>query len=301
MAETSDLTAPDGAPAPLVVDRPGWISANVDSFRALLDPVVDKLRRQRKSDQPGATATAIGGKVTGAEMGGLLAFLSSKVLGQYDLAPGGTPRLLLVAPNIVATERRSRSTRTTSAAGSPCTRRPTGCSSRPCRGCASTGQPDRRGSPSTSRRPRRTSPDGSSSSAGTSPTCSPRRGHRLTLRDPRAEGPHRPDDRRDVAPRGPRRRRDGRRRAPRHPQRRRDPPQVRPAPQRRGRCRPPAAQAARPRGQDAAVPRRCDLRSRPSWTRSAATASTPCGPRPRRCPDPKRSSSPAAWVRRVHG
>ncbi len=105
VTETSDLHAPDGAPAPLVVDRPGWISANVDSFRALLDPVVDKLAAKGTSS-PGPAAAAIGGKVTGAEMGGLLAFLSSKVLGQYDLAPGGTPRLLLVAPNIVATERK---------------------------------------------------------------------------------------------------------------------------------------------------------------------------------------------------
>lgn len=105
VAETSDLQAPEGAPSALVVDRPGWISANVDSFRALLDPVVDKLAAKGKSS-PGAAAAAIGGKVTGAEMGGLLAFLSSKVLGQYDLAPGGTPRLLLVAPNIVATERK---------------------------------------------------------------------------------------------------------------------------------------------------------------------------------------------------
>ena len=106
VAETSGMHAPDGAPAPLVVDRAGWIDANVDSFQALLDPVVDKLNATRKSQSGGATAAAIGAKVTGAEMGGLLAFFSSKVLGQYDLAPGGTPRLLLVAPNIVATERR---------------------------------------------------------------------------------------------------------------------------------------------------------------------------------------------------
>jgi len=105
VAETSALTAPADAPAPLVVDRAGWISANVDSFKSMLDPVVDKLNKSKKSST-NATAAAIGGKVTGAEMGGLLAFLSSKVLGQYDLAPGGTPRLLLVAPNIVATERR---------------------------------------------------------------------------------------------------------------------------------------------------------------------------------------------------
>jgi coenzyme F420 biosynthesis associated uncharacterized protein len=31
--------------------------------------------------------------------------MASKVLGQYDLAPGGTPQLMLVAPNLVQVER----------------------------------------------------------------------------------------------------------------------------------------------------------------------------------------------------
>ncbi|MEO7754655.1 MAG: zinc-dependent metalloprotease [Terracoccus sp.] len=105
VAGTSGLHAPDGAPAVLIVDRPGWIDANVDSFRSLLEPVIDKLAEKATKSTGGATAAAIGSKVTGAEMGGLLAFMSSKVLGQYDLAPGGTPRLFLVVPNIVATER----------------------------------------------------------------------------------------------------------------------------------------------------------------------------------------------------
>lgn len=104
VAETSGMRAPEEAPPPLVVDRAGWISANVDSFEAMLTPIVDKLTAKRKLDL-GPTAAAIGSKVTGAEIGGLLAFLSSKILGQYDLAPGGTPRLLLVAPNIVQVER----------------------------------------------------------------------------------------------------------------------------------------------------------------------------------------------------
>jgi coenzyme F420 biosynthesis associated uncharacterized protein len=43
--------------------------------------------------------------VTGAEVGGILAWMSTKVLGQYDLAPDSTPRLLLVAPNIMTVER----------------------------------------------------------------------------------------------------------------------------------------------------------------------------------------------------
>ena len=59
-----------------------------------------------------ATVTeAVGSKVTGLEVGGLLGFLSSKVLGQFDPFWSGTGpdgeqagRLLLVAPNIVHAE-----------------------------------------------------------------------------------------------------------------------------------------------------------------------------------------------------
>jgi coenzyme F420 biosynthesis associated uncharacterized protein len=43
--------------------------------------------------------------VTGLEAGALLAFLSGKVLGQYDLFAHDEGRLLLVAPNIVQAER----------------------------------------------------------------------------------------------------------------------------------------------------------------------------------------------------
>ena len=100
VAATSRLHAPGAAPAPLVIDRPSWIAVNADSMSALMDPVFAELMSHRQA-APSATAAAIGGKVTGAEAGALLAFLSSKVLGQYDLAPGGTPTLLLVAPNLV--------------------------------------------------------------------------------------------------------------------------------------------------------------------------------------------------------
>jgi coenzyme F420 biosynthesis associated uncharacterized protein len=52
---------------------------------------------------------SIGSRVTGVELGALLGFMSSKVLGQFDpfYAPAGSPdagRLLLVAPNIVHVE-----------------------------------------------------------------------------------------------------------------------------------------------------------------------------------------------------
>ncbi|MET9434167.1 zinc-dependent metalloprotease [Streptomyces sp. NPDC006551] len=99
----------------LVVDRAGWIRANVAGFRELLSPLLDKMRERRSNTPGGAVFGAVGGKVTGVELGMLLSFLASRILGQYetfapatrDLPAGedGGGRLLLVAPNIVHVER----------------------------------------------------------------------------------------------------------------------------------------------------------------------------------------------------
>ncbi|RII12449.1 hypothetical protein DSC45_25215 [Streptomyces sp. YIM 130001] len=98
----------------LVVDRPGWVRANVAGFRAVLRPLLDKMSERRPSGPGGAVLGAVGGKVTGVEVGMLLSFLSSRVLGQYETfappsrelpAAAGGGRLLLVAPNIVHVER----------------------------------------------------------------------------------------------------------------------------------------------------------------------------------------------------
>jgi coenzyme F420 biosynthesis associated uncharacterized protein len=102
VAGVTGLDAPAAGARVLVVDRPGWIDANLAMLRGMLEPVVERLTERR---QPSALVAAVGSKVTGAEAGGLLAMLSGKVLGQYDIAPGGEPRLLLVAPNLVAVER----------------------------------------------------------------------------------------------------------------------------------------------------------------------------------------------------
>ncbi|UUU41347.1 zinc-dependent metalloprotease [Streptomyces sp. NBC_00162] len=99
----------------LVVDRAGWVKANVAGFRQLLQPLLGKMQ-DRRAGTPGATVFgAVGGKVTGVELGMLLSFLASRVLGQYETfapvsreLPGSTAgggRLLLVAPNIVHVER----------------------------------------------------------------------------------------------------------------------------------------------------------------------------------------------------
>jgi coenzyme F420 biosynthesis associated uncharacterized protein len=87
----------------LVVDRTGWLRANADGFATILSPVVDKL--VEKKGPPSAFAGAFGSRVTGAEVGLMLGFLSSKVLGQFDPFHDPHGRLLLVAPNIVHVER----------------------------------------------------------------------------------------------------------------------------------------------------------------------------------------------------
>jgi coenzyme F420 biosynthesis associated uncharacterized protein len=97
--------APGGiVPEVVVVDRPGWVDANTSGMAALLDPLVQALT-EKQDTRPGPLATAIGSRATGVQAGGLLAFLSSRVLGQYEVFGTGG-RLLLVAPNIVATERK---------------------------------------------------------------------------------------------------------------------------------------------------------------------------------------------------
>jgi coenzyme F420 biosynthesis associated uncharacterized protein len=93
-----------GPAAPLlVVDRPGWIRANAESFDVLLTPFVDKMTE--KKGAPSGVSRAVGSRVTGAEIGTVLGFLGGKVLGQFDPFHGSAGRLLLVAPNIVHVER----------------------------------------------------------------------------------------------------------------------------------------------------------------------------------------------------
>lgn len=115
----------------LIVDRASWAKANTQSFAVMMDPVLRALAAKQadsakgSAPAPGSPGAAFSATVTGAQLGGALAFLSSKVLGQYDpfsaLGQGDTNaahvsgahpntaksggRLLLVAPNIITVER----------------------------------------------------------------------------------------------------------------------------------------------------------------------------------------------------
>jgi coenzyme F420 biosynthesis associated uncharacterized protein len=79
------------------------VRANTEAFSVMLEPVVDRLLE--KKGAPTGVAKAVGSRVTGGEVGLLLGFLASKVLGQFDPFHDPAGRLLLVAPNIVHTER----------------------------------------------------------------------------------------------------------------------------------------------------------------------------------------------------
>lgn len=82
----------------LVVDRPGWMRANLKSFRELLDvPITHALDAQ--TDRKVSTTSR---HATATELGLMLAFLGTRVLGQYEpFAPDGG-RLLLVAPTVAS-------------------------------------------------------------------------------------------------------------------------------------------------------------------------------------------------------
>jgi coenzyme F420 biosynthesis associated uncharacterized protein len=104
--EYTGLVANERTAPVLVIDRPGWVQANADSFTSIVAPLIDKL--QEKKGPPSPLTEAIGSRVTGVELGAMLGFLGSKVLGQFDPfhdRPGEQGRMLLVAPNIVHAER----------------------------------------------------------------------------------------------------------------------------------------------------------------------------------------------------
>jgi coenzyme F420 biosynthesis associated uncharacterized protein len=93
-------------PTPLtrVVDRPGWVKVNARGMSTLLTPLVARLE-ERRPRPAGRLAETIGPKATGVQAGAVLAFMSGKVLGQFEFFADPAGQLLLVAPNVVEAER----------------------------------------------------------------------------------------------------------------------------------------------------------------------------------------------------
>ena len=91
-----------------VTDRAGWVSANIASFQRLLRPITEKLGPRLASSPMAPVSRA----VTGAQLGTLLGWMASRVLGQYDLLlieeerPEDQDIVYFVGPNIIGLEKR---------------------------------------------------------------------------------------------------------------------------------------------------------------------------------------------------
>ncbi|MCV7441356.1 hydrolase [Mycobacterium paraense] len=98
--EVTGLITDGAVPAARIVDRSQWIGAAAESMRVMTNG----------TEQPRGFLT---GRITGAQTGAVLAFVSSGILGQYDPFASGqgatkVGSLLLVYPNVIAVERQLR-------------------------------------------------------------------------------------------------------------------------------------------------------------------------------------------------
>lgn len=92
-----------------VTDRAGWVGANLRAFRRMLLPLTDKLGEKLDDD---AIAAKVTRSVAGVEVGALLGWMSTRVLGQYDLliveeeGDADQDFVYYVGPNVLAIEKR---------------------------------------------------------------------------------------------------------------------------------------------------------------------------------------------------
>ncbi|MEV7330671.1 zinc-dependent metalloprotease [Micromonospora sp. NPDC093244] len=103
VADYTGLRAQVSHPPVRVVDRKDWAAANIAGLREVITPLVGRLSGDKP---PGALTEAIGSRLTGVQAGTVLAYLSGRVLGQYEVFSAEPGQLLLVAPNIVEVERK---------------------------------------------------------------------------------------------------------------------------------------------------------------------------------------------------
>src|SRR5919106_1179217 len=91
-------------PGPEIVSRDEWASINLETLSGLLDPVAERLERRMEFAGPLAGVLRAGASATlAAEAGLVMGYLSSRVIGQYEVSLLGgeaPPRLLFVAPNL---------------------------------------------------------------------------------------------------------------------------------------------------------------------------------------------------------
>jgi uncharacterized protein (DUF2342 family) len=102
----SGLDVSSELPALELVDRSGWIAANLRTMRPMLSPLSESMKASK--GPLAGPLRSISGLLLGVQVGALTGMLSQRVLGQYDLALLDTsvkPRLLLLAPNLAQAAR----------------------------------------------------------------------------------------------------------------------------------------------------------------------------------------------------
>jgi len=108
VADTTGLRSNAGPARARVADRTQWVDANIASFQRLLRPLLDKMGDKMTS----GWLSPVGRRVAAVEMGGLLGWMSTRVLGQYDLLviedenPEEQDLVYYVGPNVLALERK---------------------------------------------------------------------------------------------------------------------------------------------------------------------------------------------------
>src|SRR5829696_3616332 len=104
VAAYTSLRPGSAVPAPELVGREDWSALNIDSLAGMIDPVAVRLERRLEFAGPLAGALQAGATATlAAEVGLVMGYVSTRVLGQYDVSLLGgdaPPRLLFVAPNL---------------------------------------------------------------------------------------------------------------------------------------------------------------------------------------------------------
>jgi coenzyme F420 biosynthesis associated uncharacterized protein len=106
--QATGLRSLSGPARARVTDRAGWVRANIASFSRLLRPLTDKIG-ERVGD---GKLVPVARRATGAELGLLLGWMSTRVLGQYDLLivedenPDDQDIVYYVGPNVIALEKR---------------------------------------------------------------------------------------------------------------------------------------------------------------------------------------------------
>lgn len=107
VAKETGLVSVAGAARGRVAERADWVDANLRSFQRILRPMLIKMEEEMSGPM-----SLVSPKVAGVELGMMLGWMSTRVLGQYDLMviedeePEKQDIVYYVGPNVKALEER---------------------------------------------------------------------------------------------------------------------------------------------------------------------------------------------------